>query len=474
MHTVESAPTAKVHLYDSDFTPTRTLIIQGIARATVEEVVADRQQRIWLRGDITLSNGGQRRLVRLLPDAVLDPAFDAGPGLLARLQFAPLPDGGALLIEGNLESRLTRLLPSGQLDPNFIRAIAWSFAVQPDGRIIHAWSGDAPDGRLNLARALVNGSPDPSFSAGVATGTGRRGRAVQLENVTDLLLTSWGEIVVAATGSFADASVVWVGADGAVRAAYSAPDTEGSRFVLLGSDDERAIYASGGGFGAWRFPSSTVREHIPGLSDMRVQGIRGRWKTPQGLFVTYEPNSIGVSTVPRSVRIMTGARGHFRLANLSSRGVAGGGADALIIGFVLSGPGTTPCLLRGIGPALASFGVQGADPNPGLELYRGEQRLAQNDDWSTAEGSIATMAEKVGAFALPAQSRDAALGPSLDAGAYTMVLRSQGANSGVVLGEVYETTTTAAQLANLSVRGHVGRDSAALIGGFVITGTSPR
>ncbi len=237
----------------------------------------DSLRRIWLNGTF-LQNGNIRYLVRLLPDGVIDPTFDTGGALRPTSKITPLPDGGALLVEGALTSRLTRLLPSGQIDPSFTRPLAWTYDVQADGRIVYGWGPDNPPGTLQIARAMPNGAPDPTFTAPVALGTGRSGRTVQLATVRDLMVTPWGEIIATANGPLANVSLVWLGANGALRATYSEANAEDGRFKLIGVDDERAVYVSGGSApGVVRFTSEQNRVALPFLNNLRSrQRIRRR------------------------------------------------------------------------------------------------------------------------------------------------------------------------------------------------------
>lgn len=129
-----------------------------------------------------------------------------------------------------------------------------------------------------------------------------------------------------------------------------------------------------------------------------------------------------------------------RLVNLSARGGAGIGDNALIAGFVISGTQPRRVLVRAIGPALAGFGVQNALADPVLTLYRGDRALVTNDDWEISRSSavVAATARQVGAFALPAGSLDAALLVTLPPGAYTAVITSADGSTGAALIEVYD------------------------------------
>lgn len=130
-----------------------------------------------------------------------------------------------------------------------------------------------------------------------------------------------------------------------------------------------------------------------------------------------------------------------RIINLSTRAFVGTGEGISIPGFVLQGEGRMRVLVRGVGPTLANFGVNGALSNPTLTLVdRDGRTLAANDDWSAAANAdeVAQAAVQSGAFALPPGSRDAALVIELPAGSYTARVTGVGGETGVGLVEVYE------------------------------------
>jgi TonB family protein len=163
-----------------------------------------------------------------------------------------------------------------------------------------------------------------------------------------------------------------------------------------------------------------------------------------------------------------------RLTNVSVRTTAGSGTDTLIVGFAVGGTGTKPVLIRGIGPSLTSFGVTGAMANPQLRLFSGSTTISQNDDWG-GSASLSTVFQSVGAFAVPANSRDAALFEALQPGTYSVHLTSDGA-PGIALVECYDAGTTLAggYLTNLSARSIAGTGANVLTVGFAITGTDPK
>ena len=137
-----------------------------------------------------------------------------------------------------------------------------------------------------------------------------------------------------------------------------------------------------------------------------------------------------------------GAAGASRLVNVSARARVSGG-DALLAGFVISGDVPKQVLIRGVGPTLAGFGVGGALADPQLTVRRqgSTTALETNDNWLSAPNAaqIGLAAGTVGAFPLPANSRDAAVLIALEPGAYTAQVSGPNANaSGVALVEIYE------------------------------------
>ena len=126
-----------------------------------------------------------------------------------------------------------------------------------------------------------------------------------------------------------------------------------------------------------------------------------------------------------------------RLTNLSARTAVGTGGDILIAGFAIAGSGPKTLLIRAIGPGLTPFGVGGVLADPILTLFAGSAKMGENDNWAGA-AAIAAAASAVGAFAVPVDSRDAALLVTLPPGAYSAQVSGAGDTTGVALVEVYE------------------------------------
>ena len=186
---------------------------------------------------------------------------------------------------------------------------------------------------------------------------------------------------------------------------------------------------------------------------------------------TSDPALLALSTAPT------------RLANIASRGVAANGANILTAGFVVTGTGTKPMLIRVVGPSLGSLGITGFLADPTLDLLDSNQRILQtNDNWGTQSGGAAGVTainqatNRVGAFALPNNSRDAVILATLNAGSYTVQARGAANGTGVALVEVYDASTglTGPKAINLSTRANVGTGENILIAGFVVKGTVSR
>jgi hypothetical protein len=76
--------------------------------------------------------------------------------------------------------------------------------------------------------------------------------------------------------------------------------------------------------------------------------------------------------------------------------------------------------------------------DPTIDLYDGRQTIvASNNDWGGG-AKLARAFGHVGAFKLPADSKDAAVVVTLKPGSYSAHVTGRGRAAGVVLVEVYE------------------------------------
>ncbi len=165
--------------------------------------------------------------------------------------------------------------------------------------------------------------------------------------------------------------------------------------------------------------------------------------TASGSYTCVATNSAGSATSNAAAISLTGTADLGRLINISCRAQVGTGGSILIAGFVVGGQGTAgsePLLVRGSGPALASFGVTGTLPDPELQLFSGSTVLGTNNGWG-GSAQIANAAASVGAFAWTnSSSHDSALLEDLQSGPYTAQIQGQSGDTGVALVEVYDAT----------------------------------
>jgi uncharacterized delta-60 repeat protein len=124
------------------------------------------------------------------------------------------------------------------------------------------------------------------------------------------------------------------------------------------------------------------------------------------------------------------------LVNISTRGKVMTGFGVMIGGFILQGSGPQTVVIRGIGPSLADYGVEGALSDPTLQLVRMSdgQTIAFNNDWRTAINAGELQAS---GFA-PSNPLESAILITLDPGAYTAIMSGLNGATGVGLVEVYK------------------------------------
>ncbi|WP_404424907.1 matrixin family metalloprotease [Nibricoccus sp. IMCC34717] len=169
-----------------------------------------------------------------------------------------------------------------------------------------------------------------------------------------------------------------------------------------------------------------------------------------------------------------------RLTSISSRSKVGLGGDAMIAGFATRGAGTTRLLLRAVGPKLGAFGVGGFIVDPKIEIFDSAgTKMMTNDDWGSDSNLVDALRlafDESGLFRFDDGSHDAALIADLPAGGYTAIVSGVGGQQGVGLVEVYTANadSTGPQLIGISTRAKVGTGADVLIGGFAVTGKTPK
>ncbi|HVF70440.1 MAG TPA: NHL repeat-containing protein [Chthoniobacterales bacterium] len=155
--------------------------------------------------------------------------------------------------------------------------------------------------------------------------------------------------------------------------------------------------------------------------------------------------------------------------NIATRLNVQTGENVLIGGFIITGTGGKSVVIRGIGPSLASAGVQGVIEDPIIELHYPGGFFNSNDNWRD------TQASQIQATGLaPTDDREAAFTYNLPPGNYTVVMKGKNNSTGIGLIEVYDILQSAGKLANISTRGQVGTGANVMIGGFILGGNGAR
>lgn len=124
------------------------------------------------------------------------------------------------------------------------------------------------------------------------------------------------------------------------------------------------------------------------------------------------------------------------LANVSTRGQVGSGADVLIAGFIVDGTGDIDVLIRALGPTLAEppFNLGGVLSDPLLQVFDGSGTLIDTcDNWQTCTG-----AGQISAGLQPPDILEPGVVLNLAPGNYTAIVSGVGGITGVGLVEVYD------------------------------------
>ena len=232
--------------------------------------------------------------------------------------------------------------------------------------------------------------------------------------------------------------------------------------LAKGSRGDIHVVAQGGGLSyQWLYEGAA----LPGETEptLTLAGADGR----AGRYSVRVTNRLG-SVTSRAVTVDATSAGPSTLINLSVRAQGGAGEDTLIAGFVVR-DGNKDVLVRAIGPGLKTFGVSDSFGDPRLELSTASGvTLAYNDDWLPRETEM--VGARVGAFTLPADSRDAALvGNTRSGGHLATVTGRESSDRGNVLLELYDAGGPGA-LTNVSARARISPQTGPLIAGFVVRG----
>jgi len=144
------------------------------------------------------------------------------------------------------------------------------------------------------------------------------------------------------------------------------------------------------------------------------------------------------------------------LSNISTRGFVQSGDDVMIGGLIIEGSSPATVLIRARGPSMsgAPFFVPGTLANPFLQIFSGQDLIAQNDNWQDApscSGFVCGTAAQIAAAGLdpcqpnpgqtvspPSCTQESAILITLPPGAYTAIISGVGGGTGVGLVEAFE------------------------------------
>lgn len=138
-----------------------------------------------------------------------------------------------------------------------------------------------------------------------------------------------------------------------------------------------------------------------------------------------------------------------RLVAYSTRASAAANSGTQTVEFTIKGTAAQSVLVRALGPALATQSLTGTNADPTLQIQNNTgTTLASNDNWETpvttagtagaTATQLTTVAANVGAVALSAGSKDAAVLLSLNPGSYTATVSGVSAAAGITELEIFE------------------------------------
>jgi hypothetical protein len=124
-----------------------------------------------------------------------------------------------------------------------------------------------------------------------------------------------------------------------------------------------------------------------------------------------------------------------QLTNISTRAPVLTNDNVMIGGFIIRGSDPVNVIVRALGPSLIGQGVADALPDPTIELRNGQTLLASNDNWQQ-DSLQATQIQATGLA--PGNASESAIFTTLNAGAYTVIVRGANATTGIGLVEIYK------------------------------------
>lgn len=299
--------------------------------------------------------------------------------------------------------------------------------------------------------------------------SGQIARTLTLSNLTLSDAASYSVVVTNSYGSVTSANATLSVTSGLAAPSFTQQPSSVSLFA--GETATFSVVASGNPAPAYQWRKDGVA--ISGATSSTLT-LNNTQPADAGVYSVVATNSQGTATSADASLSVTSKT---RIVNLSSRAQVNTDAEILISGFVINGSTPKRMLIRAVGPTLSKLGVDGVLANPFLRIMSSNgELLASNDDWGVSSNlqELTQVQAQTGAFALQADSKDAAILTTLQPGAYTALVTGIG-GTGVALAEVYEVDdTTANHLINISARAYVSTGSKVLIAGIVVRGSGSK
>jgi alpha-tubulin suppressor-like RCC1 family protein len=180
------------------------------------------------------------------------------------------------------------------------------------------------------------------------------------------------------------------------------------------------------------------------IAEIQATGIAPSNPLEAALMLTLNPGAYtvivsGVSgTGVGIVEVFEQDKPEIPLLNISTRGQVQTGGSVMIGGFVIHGDGLKTVLLTARGPSLAAFGITNPLANPKLEIFSGQTKIYENDNWkaNANQSDIAALGIFPNGLA-PSNDNEAALLVTLPPGAYTAIVSGADGGTGVGIVEVF-------------------------------------